>query len=112
MTAARPSIVRSTPVALLVDHAVNAVGLGDPAERLGGHPPASHRVSSAPRARRLLLDGATATGGTTGLLRITSPLYREIAGHGNAVRSVEPTGLLGEPDGRQPVARAGLAQDR
>ncbi|GAA3918875.1 ATP-binding cassette domain-containing protein [Actinoplanes auranticolor] len=71
----------------------------------------AHRVSSAVRARRiLLLDGGEAVLGTDRSLRLSSPLYREIAGHWD-MPSPEPPGLLGQPHGLQPVARAGLADD-
>jgi ATP-binding cassette subfamily C protein len=70
----------------------------------------AHRLSSAARARRvLLMDGATATLGTDRSLRLTSPLYRDLAGHWT---SAQPAGVLGEPDGLQPVAGAGLPDDR
>ncbi|GGQ48424.1 ATP-binding cassette domain-containing protein [Couchioplanes azureus] len=70
----------------------------------------AHRVSSAWRASRiLLLDGSSATLGTDGSLRRTSPLYRDLAGRWH---SVEPAGLPGDADRLQPVAGAGLAQDR
>jgi ATP-binding cassette subfamily C protein len=42
----------------------------------------AHRISSALRARRVLvLDGAGATVGDNDTLRATSPLYRELLGH-------------------------------
>jgi ATP-binding cassette subfamily C protein len=83
------------------------------ADRPGALVVVAHRVSSALRARRiLLLDGATATWGTDSSLRITSPLYRDIVGHWNAVPSPEPTRVLGETDGLQPVAGARLAENR
>jgi ATP-binding cassette, subfamily B, bacterial RamB/AmfA len=70
----------------------------------------AHRISSAARARRvLLMDGATATVGTDQSLRLTSPLYRDLVGHWT---SAQPAGTLGHPDGLQPVAGAGLADDR
>jgi ATP-binding cassette subfamily C protein len=82
------------------------------ADRAGALVVVAHRVSSALRARRiLLLDGATATCGTDSSLRLSSPLYRDIVGHWNAGPSLEPAGVLGEPDGLQPVARPGLAED-
>lgn len=70
----------------------------------------AHRISSAARARRvLLMDGATATLGTDRSLRLTSPLYRDLVGHW---RSAQPAGPLGHPDGLQPVTGTGLADDR
>ena len=82
------------------------------AERPGALVVVAHRVSSAMRARRILLmDGAAATLGTDQSLRITSPLYRDLVGHWNAVPSTEPAGVLGEAHGLQPVASAGLAED-
>jgi ATP-binding cassette subfamily C protein len=83
------------------------------ADRPGALVVVAHRVSSARRARRiLLLDGATATEGTDSSLRVTSPLYRDIVGHWNAVPSPEPAGVLGQPNGLQPVAGTGLAENR
>jgi ATP-binding cassette subfamily C protein len=83
------------------------------ADRPGALVVVAHRVSSALRARRiLLLDGATATCGTDSSLRLSSPLYRDIVGHWNAGPSPEPPGVLGQPDGLQAVAGAGLAENR
>jgi ATP-binding cassette subfamily C protein len=82
------------------------------ADRPGALVVVAHRVSSALRARRILLmDGTAATLGTDQSLRITSPLYRDLVGHWNAVPSLQPASLLGEADGLQPVAGAGLAED-
>jgi ATP-binding cassette subfamily C protein len=82
------------------------------AERPGALVVVAHRVSSAMRARRILLmDGAAAMLGTDQSLRITSPLYRDLVGHWNAVPSTEPARVLGEAHGLQPVASAGLAED-
>jgi ATP-binding cassette subfamily C protein len=82
------------------------------ADRPGALVVVAHRVSSALRARRILLmDGTAATLGTDQSLRITAPLYRDLVGHWNAVPSSQPAGLLGEADGLQPVAGAGLAED-
>ena len=82
------------------------------ADRPGALVVVAHRISSARRARRILLmDGATATPGTDRSLRITSPLYRDLVGHWNAVPSTEPAGVLGQADGLQPVAGTGLAED-
>ncbi|MDT4986588.1 MAG: ATP-binding cassette, subfamily bacterial RamB/AmfA [Micromonosporaceae bacterium] len=73
----------------------------------------AHRVSSALRARRILLmDGAAATLGTDRSLRMTSPLYRDLVGHWNDSLSFEPARVLGDADGLQPVAGTGLAEDR
>jgi ATP-binding cassette subfamily C protein len=81
------------------------------ADRPGALVVVAHRVSSAVRARRiLLLDGKEATLGTDRSLRLSSPLYREIAGHWD-VPSPEPARLLSQPDSLQPVARAGLAEN-
>jgi ATP-binding cassette subfamily C protein len=72
----------------------------------------AHRVSSALRARRILLmDGTAATLGTDRSLRITSPLYRDLVGHWHQTRLFEPARVLGDADGLQPVAGAGLAED-
>jgi ATP-binding cassette subfamily C protein len=80
------------------------------ADRPGALVVVAHRVSSARRARRiLLLDGATATLGTDEALQVSSPLYRDIVGHWD---SVEPAGVLGLTDGLQPVAGPGLAENR
>jgi hypothetical protein len=57
------------------------------------------------------MDGTAATLGTDQSLRITSPLYRDLVGHWNAVPSAQPASLLGVADGLQPVAGAGLAED-
>jgi ATP-binding cassette subfamily C protein len=82
------------------------------ADRPGALVVVAHRVSSALRARRILLmDGTAATLGTDQSLRITSPLYRQLVGHWNAVPSLQPARLLGEADGLQPVAGVGLAKD-
>jgi ATP-binding cassette subfamily C protein len=82
------------------------------ADRPGALVVVAHRVSSALRARRILLmDGTAATLGTDQSLRITSPLYRDLVGHWNAVPSAQPASLLGEADGLQPVAGAGLAEN-
>jgi ATP-binding cassette subfamily C protein len=82
------------------------------ADRPGALVVVAHRVSSAMRARRILLmDGAAATLGTDQSLRVTSLLYRNLVGHWNAVPSPQPASLLGEADGLQSVAGAGLAED-
>jgi ATP-binding cassette subfamily C protein len=85
------------------------------ADRPGALVVVAHRVSSALRARRILLmDGTAATLGTDQSLRITSSLYRDLVGHWHAVpptRSMQPARLLGDADGLQPVAGAGLAED-
>lgn len=82
------------------------------ADRPGALVVVAHRVSSALRARRILLmDGAAATLGTDRSLRDTSPLYRDLVGHWNTAPSAQPARLLGEADGLQPVAGAGLAEN-
>jgi ATP-binding cassette subfamily C protein len=82
------------------------------ADRPGALVVVAHRVSSALRARRILLmDGAAATLGTDRSLRISSAVYRDLVGHWSAVPSLQPAGLLGDADGLQPVAGAGLAED-
>jgi ATP-binding cassette subfamily C protein len=82
------------------------------ADRPGALVVVAHRVSSALRARRILLmDGAAATLGTDRSLRDASPLYRELVGHWNATPSAQPARVLGEADGLQPVAGAGLAEN-
>jgi ATP-binding cassette subfamily C protein len=82
------------------------------ANRPGALVVVAHRVSSALRARRILLmDGTAATLGTDQSLRITSPMYRDLVGHWTAFPSSQPARLLGEADGLQPVAGAGLAED-
>jgi ATP-binding cassette subfamily C protein len=66
------------------------------ADRPGALVVVAHRVSSALRARRiLLLDGTTATYGTDSSLRLTSPLYRDLVGHWQAGPSLEPARILG-----------------
>lgn len=80
------------------------------ADRPGALVVVAHRVSSAMRARTvLLMDGATATLGTDQTLRDTSPLYRDLAGHWQAL--MQPARGLRETDGLQPVTRAGLLQN-
>jgi ATP-binding cassette subfamily C protein len=82
------------------------------ADRPGALVVVAHRVSSALRARRILLmDGTAATLGTDQSLRITSPLYRDLVGHWSAVPSSQPASLLGETDSLQPVTGTGLAED-
>jgi len=82
------------------------------ADRPGALVVVAHRVSSALRARRILLmDGAAATLGTDRSLRITSPAYRDLVGHWSSGPSLQPAGLLGDADGLQPVTGAGFAED-
>ncbi len=72
----------------------------------------AHRPATAARATRvLLLDGARTDCGTPGELAARSALFRELTGAFTPAVS-QPAGLLGEPDGVQPVARAGLADGR
>ncbi|SCF47612.1 ATP-binding cassette, subfamily C, partial [Streptomyces sp. LcepLS] len=69
----------------------------------------AHRPATAARATRvLLLDGARTDCGTPGELAARSALFRELTG-AFAPPASQPAGLLGQPDGVQPVARAGLA---
>ncbi|WP_230420929.1 ATP-binding cassette domain-containing protein [Actinomadura soli] len=68
----------------------------------------AHRISSAARARRVLvLDGTRAQLGRHADLPAVSPLYRDLIGRWNS----EPARLLGDPDGVDPVLRADLAVD-
>ncbi|MGP4028421.1 ATP-binding cassette domain-containing protein [Actinomadura sp. 3N407] len=70
----------------------------------------AHRISSAARARRVLvLDGTCAQAGAHADLPAVSPLYRDLIGHWEA--GSQPSGLLGHPDGLDPVLRADLAVD-
>lgn len=65
----------------------------------------AHRISSALRARRVLvLDGARARAGDHDTLLACSPMYRDLVGHW-----LEPASLGRDPDGVEPVARTGLA---
>ncbi|RAY13556.1 ABC transporter ATP-binding protein [Actinomadura craniellae] len=68
----------------------------------------AHRISSALRARRVLvLDGSAAVSGGHEELLAGSPLYRDLVGHWRS----EPAGGLGDPDGVDPVARTDLPVD-
>ncbi|GAA3959135.1 ABC transporter ATP-binding protein [Actinomadura viridis] len=70
----------------------------------------AHRISSALRARRvLLLDGTRAHLGRHAELLATAPRYRELVGHWDA--GSQPARLLGDPDGVHPVARPDLPVD-
>ncbi|MFI0372965.1 ATP-binding cassette domain-containing protein [Actinomadura sp. 1N219] len=88
----------------------------------------AHRMSSALRARRILvLDGSSADLGEHEELLGRSPLYRDLLGHwtagsepgpgsaasepGPGSAGSEPALLLGDPDGLHPVARPDLAVD-
>ncbi|MFC4051747.1 ATP-binding cassette domain-containing protein [Actinomadura syzygii] len=83
----------------------------------------AHRISSAARARRVLvLDGTSAHLGRHADLPAVSPLYRDLSGRwsdgsgaGPAEPSggsgSEPSGVLGHPDGLDPVLRADLPVD-
>lgn len=67
----------------------------------------AHRISSALRARRVLvLDGARARTGDHAALLDCSTMYRDLVGHW-----MEPASFGRDPDGVEPVARAGLADD-
>ncbi|TYB42706.1 ATP-binding cassette domain-containing protein [Actinomadura chibensis] len=76
----------------------------------------AHRISSAARARRVLvLDGTSAHLGRHADLPAVSPLYRDLSGRwadgsGDGSGS-EPSGVLGHPDGLDPVLRADLPVD-
>jgi ATP-binding cassette subfamily C protein len=70
----------------------------------------AHRISSARRADRVLvLDGPRTAYGTHRELMAGSPLYRDLVGHWGA-RS-HPALALGDTDGVDAVAGAGLAGD-
>lgn len=70
----------------------------------------AHRISSARRADRVLvLDGPRTAYGTHRELMAGSPLYRDLVGHWG-VRS-HPALALGDADGVDAVAGAGLAGD-
>jgi len=67
----------------------------------------AHRMSSALRARRVLvLDGTQARIGDHATLAATSPLYRDLVGHWR-----EPASFGRDPDGVEAVARAHFADD-
>jgi ATP-binding cassette subfamily C protein len=68
----------------------------------------AHRISSALRAKRILvLDGPRATIGDHASLTETCQLYRALLRHWGS----DPAGLLGDPDRLDPGAPAGLGQD-
>ncbi|GAA4241853.1 ABC transporter ATP-binding protein [Actinomadura meridiana] len=70
----------------------------------------AHRISSAERARRVLvLDGTRARTGRHADLPAVSPLYRDLIGRWEG--GSQPSGLLGDPDGVDPVLRPDLAVD-
>ncbi|WP_231333486.1 ATP-binding cassette domain-containing protein [Actinomadura graeca] len=76
----------------------------------------AHRVSSAVRARRVLvLDGTRAHVGRHPGLAAVSPLYRDLIGRWEEApersRRSEPPGLLGDPDGVHPVPGTDLPVD-
>jgi len=75
----------------------------------------AHRVSSAMRARRVLvLDGTHAHVGRHPELATVSPLYRDLLGRwddGAELDGSEPPGLFCDPDGVHPVPRTKLAVD-
>ena len=59
----------------------------------------AHRISSALRARRVLvLDGVRAQAGDHASLLASSPMYRDLAGYWNVASQQETPGL--EPSGR------------
>ncbi|SNS27792.1 ATP-binding cassette domain-containing protein [Actinomadura mexicana] len=70
----------------------------------------AHRISSAMRARRVLvLDGTRAHLGRHADLPAVCPLYRDLIGRWE--EGSQPPGVLGDPDGLDPVLRADLAVD-
>lgn len=70
----------------------------------------AHRISSAMRARRVLvLDGTRAHLGRHADLPAVCPLYRDLIGRWED--GSQPPGVLGDPDGLDPVLRADLAVD-
>ncbi|WP_433226286.1 ATP-binding cassette domain-containing protein [Actinomadura formosensis] len=70
----------------------------------------AHRISSAVRARRVLvLDGTRPYLGRHADLPAVCPLYRDLIGRWEA--GSQPSGVLGDPDGLDPVLRADLAVD-
>jgi ATP-binding cassette subfamily C protein len=72
----------------------------------------AHRISSALRARRILvLDGTGARLGSHDELLAGSDLYRALVGYWQPADPLQPTSLLRDPDGFQPVATTGLAHD-
>jgi ATP-binding cassette subfamily C protein len=74
----------------------------------------AHRISSALRARRILvLDGVSARLGTHEQLLERSALYRDLVGHWwpDGDDPSQPPGVAGDADGVHTVARAGLADD-
>jgi ATP-binding cassette subfamily C protein len=79
----------------------------------------AHRMSSALRARRVLvLDGTSAIVGDHDTVRANSPLYRELLGYWDLDSSgaataghSDPAGLLGSPDRLDPVAGTHLRVD-
>ena len=67
----------------------------------------AHRISSALRARRVLvLDGVQALAGEHAALLVRSQMYRDLVGHWQ-----EPAGLGRDPDGVEAVTRASLADN-
>ena len=72
----------------------------------------AHRISSAFRARRVLvLDGTGAALGDHEALLAASPLYRELVGHWSAADPSDPAGVLGDADRLDAGAGAGLGED-
>lgn len=84
----------------------------------------AHRISSALRARRVLvMDGQRISLGTHEELLRESPLYRDLVGrwgtdgarttgNGHRGNGSQPAGVLGYPDRLDPVARPGLGDRR
>jgi ATP-binding cassette subfamily C protein len=74
----------------------------------------AHRVSSALRAKRVLvLDGTSAIAGDHATVAASSALYLELLGHwhGPATLRSDPARLLGGADGLDPGAGSRLRQD-
>ncbi|GAA2313588.1 ABC transporter ATP-binding protein [Actinomadura luteofluorescens] len=70
----------------------------------------AHRISSAMRARRVLvLDGTSAHLGRHADLPAVCPLYRDLIGRWE--EGSQPPGVLGDPDGLDPVLGPDLAVD-
>ncbi|WP_239162610.1 ATP-binding cassette domain-containing protein [Paractinoplanes rishiriensis] len=77
------------------------------AERPGALVVIAHRMTSARRARRILMfDGSRPELGDHESLLAQSAAYRELVGHWS-----DPAGFLGDVDGLDAVAGAGLGQD-
>ncbi|MCW2900059.1 MAG: antibiotic transporter ATP-binding protein [Streptosporangiaceae bacterium] len=84
------------------------------AERPGTLVVIAHRISSALRARRILvLDGLSARLGSHDELLQSSALYRDLVGHWwpERDRTSQPSGLAGDANRVHTVASTGLADD-